>query len=451
MKEKGNKSSPASSLFCSFLFTAALFLMLHCCINVNAAIIQKPTSDGTSLHGSEIITSLENRYSEKLNIPDSDPGDYMVNISISFNDPQHAPAKLPDQIVYSIDTDQFTMYNTGNAIYADKRTIKSISPAELFLSFYLDDDDALTGNYKEYIFSLDFTIQKVPVPTPAPSTPKPQPQTKPAVQKSPKVTLHPNSISPLYSGDNDTMQLEISDPELPYWEYIKPNQVSVSFSYSSIVSLTKKDFFGNSLQLHIRALKSGSTKCTVSYKGVAASQVIKVQNTTYYVPSTASMTLKQKKNISNYVSQMGLGKCVIKNIKSNRKSVLAVSGKKLIAKKPGKATITFTLNGKRKAIKFTVQKPAPKLSQLKVKISNYKYYHNSCKTYYYLTFKNTSQRTITKVKLRYTMTLNETITLTKTHKVNIKPGATKKVKVYVGKLITDPQSRKVKCLKLWYK
>lgn len=49
------------------------------------------------------------------------------------------------------------------------------------------------------------------------------------------------------------------------------------------------------------------------------------------------------------------------------------------------------------------------------------------------------------------MTLNETITLTKNHKVNLKPGETKRIKVYVGKLITDPQNRKVKCLKLWYK
>ena len=148
---------------------------------------------------------------------------------------------------------------------------------------------------------------------------------------------------------------------------------------------------------------------------------------------------------------MGIGKCSIKNVKSNKKSVISVSGKKLTARKPGKATITFTLNGKRKSIRFTVQRPAPKLNQLKVKISGYTYNPNTGKTYYYLTFRNTSQRTITKVKLRYTMTLNETITLTKNHKVNLKPGKTKRIKVYVGKLITDPQNRKVKCLKLWYK
>lgn len=445
MKEK---RSATSCPVCILLMSAVLFFILYYSAPVHAAIIQTPSADGTRLQGSEIITSLENTYSEKLQMPSSDPGDYTVSISISFNDPQHTPAKLPSQITYSIDTNQATMYNTGNTTYSDKRTLYNIAPGELFLNFYLDDDD-WSSNAEEYFFSLDFTIQEIPKPTPV--VPTQTPQTQPAAPKSPEVTLYPNSINMLFPGDNDTMQLEISDPALSYWQYIEPDQVSVSFSDPSIVALTKKDFFGNSLQLHIRALKGGKTQCSVTYKNVTARQNITVQNTTYYVPSTASITLKQKKHISNYVIQMGIGKYTIRNIKSNNKSVLAVSGRNLVAKKPGKATITFTLNGKRKSVRFTVQRPAPKLSQLKVKISRYIYYPDTGKTYYYLTFRNTSQRTITKVKLRYTMTLNETMTLTKSYKVNIRPGATKKVKVYVGKLITAPESRKVKCLQLWYK
>ena len=447
MKEKRTIRSLPSWPVCLFLLIAAAYFILHFSSPVFAAVAQTPLSNGTRLQGTETITPLENLYSESLNMPFSDPGDYEVSISVSFNDPQHTPAKLPTQITYSIDTNQATMYNTGNTTYSDKRTLYNVTPAGLFLNFYLDDNDWL-NNPEEYIFSLDFTIQEIPKPTPVPTQ---VPQTQPSVPKSPEVTLYPQTINMLYPGDNDTMQLEISDPALSYWQYIEPEQVSVSFSDPSIASLTKKDFFGNSLLLHIRALKGGKTQCTVTYKNVTATQNITVQNTSFYVPSTASITLKQKKHISNYVFQMGIGKRVIKNIKSNKKSVLAVSGNHLVAKKPGKATITFSLNGKRRSIRFTVQRPAPKLSQLKVKISRYIYYPDTGKTYYYLTFRNTSQRTITKVKLRYTMTLNETITLTKSYKVKIKPGATQKIKVYVGKLITDPQSRKVKCLQLWYK
>ena len=418
---------------------------------VHADIIQKQLANGVHLKGTEIITFLEDTYQEQLNMPSSDPGDYTVNIAISFDNPLLAPAKAPAKIVYSIDGDQTAMYNTGNTTYTytDKRTLHNVSPSQLYLSFYLDADNEWDSNIDAYTFSLDCTIQKVPKPSPAPSKPAVKPQ--PTAPAKPKVTLEPNSINPLYPGDNDTLSLSISDPELPYWEYVKPEQVSVKFSDSSVVSLTKKDFLGTSLQLHIRALKAGTTQCIVTYKGITSKQSITVHKTTFYVPSSASITLKQKKHIANYVFQMGTGKCSIKNVKSNKKSVISVSGKKLTARKPGKATITFTLNGKRKSIRFTVQRPAPKLNQLKVKISRYTYNPNTGKTYYYLTFRNTSQRTITKVKLRYTATLNETITLTKNHKVNLKPGATKRIKVYVGKLITDPQNRKVKCLRLWYK
>lgn len=449
MKKENN------SLSGTFYPIRILLLLLVACLTllfpnpVQADIIQEQLTNGVHLKGTEVISFLDDMYREELKMPSSDPADYSLSISVSFDNPQQAPATLPKWIIYSVDGDSVTMYNKGSTTYSDKRTLYNVHPSELKLSFPLDEEDEWDGNIDEYTFSLDFTLQEVPKPSPA--VPKPTVKPQPAAPKLPKVSLEPNSINPLYPGDNDTLSLSISDPELPYWEYVQPEQVSVRFSDPSIVSLTKKDFLGTSLQLHIRAKKAGTTQCIVTYRGVSSKQSITVHKTSFYVPSSASITLKQKKHISNYVFQMGIGKCSIKNVKSNKKSVISVSGKKLTARKPGKATITFTLNGKRKSIRFTVQRPAPKLNQLKVKISGYTYNPNTGKTYYYLTFRNTSQRTITKVKLRYTMTLNETITLTKNHKVNLKPGKTKRIKVYVGKLITDPQNRKVKCLKLWYK
>ena len=55
----------------------------------------------------------------------------------------------------------------------------------------------------------------------------------------------------------------------------------------------------------------------------------------------------------------------------------------------------------------------------------YKYYPDSGKTIYTTRFTNKSKSTITKVKLKFTMTINEEMTRTKTFKVNIKPGKTK--------------------------
>lgn len=55
------------------------------------------------------------------------------------------------------------------------------------------------------------------------------------------------------------------------------------------------------------------------------------------------------------------------------------------------------------------------------------------------------------MKLKFTMTINEEMTRTKTFKVNIKPGKTKTMKLNIGKLIADPSNITVKCLKFWYK
>ena len=53
--------------------------------------------------------------------------------------------------------------------------------------------------------------------------------------------------------------------------------------------------------------------------------------------------------------------------------------------------------------------------------------------------------------MKFTMTINEEMTRTKTFKVNIKPGKTKTMKLNIGKLIADPSNITVKCLKFWYK
>ena len=116
-------------------------------------------------------------------------------------------------------------------------------------------------------------------------------------------------------------------------------------------------------------MKAGSTKLSVTYKGVTVRKTITVRKTTFYVQSSASITLKQKKHINAYISQIGAGSCSVKKLKSSNPKVLSVSGQYLVAKKKGKAKVTFTLNGSRKTINFKVVTPAPKFSQLKTKLS----------------------------------------------------------------------------------
>ena len=136
------------------------------------------------------------------------------------------------------------------------------------------------------------------------------------------------------------------------------------------------------------------------------------------------------------------------------KKIVDAAGGFLIAKKPGTAKVSALVNGKRRTITVIVGKkpaPKPKLKQLQVKVKGYKYYPDSGKTIYTTRFTNKSKSTITKVKLKFTMTINEEMTRTKTFKVNIKPGKTKTMKLNIGKLIADPSNITVKCLKFWYK
>ena len=125
------------------------------------------------------------------------------------------------------------------------------------------------------------------------------------------------------------------------------------------------------------------------------------------VPKKASINTGQKKRLSSFVITPGNKKVNVKNIKTSNKKILTVSG--------------------------------------------YTYNPYTRKTYIQTRFSNTSRKTITKVKLKYRMTLNEEIAVTKTYAISIKPGTNMSKMIYVGKLITDPSDIKVKCLTFWYK
>ena len=94
----------------------------------------------------------------------------------------------------------------------------------------------------------------------------------------------------------------------------------------------------------------------------------------------------------------------IKNAKSSKPSVLAISGNYLVPKKKGSATVTANLNGVNRKITITVSAPAakPTAKNLKISVAGIKYGPNDMKTYYTLKFTNTSAKTITKAKIQIT-------------------------------------------------
>ena len=134
-----------------------------------------------------------------------------------------------------------------------------------------------------------------------------------------------------------------------------------------------------------------------------------------------------------------------------------VSGQKLIPKKPGKATISAVINGKKQSIRITVKSPAPTYDQLKSKKAGLIYDRYSGKCYVKIKFTNKSQRTITKVQLKTTLFFDDAWddmkpVKKKNVKVNIKPGKSQTVKIYFGKYpVLAPNRWKYEILQFWYR
>ena len=223
-------------------------------------------------------------------------------------------------------------------------------------------------------------------------------------------------------------------------------------SVAQVTGITPKS--NDSFEVSVYFAKAGSADFVFKYGNQTKKVTFTVAKTVITVSSSISLKVGDTTMFSNYVFKTGGGSITIKKVKSSNKKIVDAAGGFLIAKKPGTARVSALVNGKRRTITVIVGKkpaPKPKLKQLQVKVKGYKYYPDSGKTIYTTRFTNKSKSTITKVKLKFTMTINEEMTRTKTFKVNIKPGKTKTMKLNIGKLIADPSNITVKCLKFWYK
>ena len=233
------------------------------------------------------------------------------------------------------------------------------------------------------------------------------------------------------------------------------SKYSVSISDSSVGKVTGiTPRSGDSVDVNVYFYKAGSAEFIFKYGNQTRKVSFTVLKTVITVAKSISLKVGDTTMFSSYVFKTGGGSITIKKVKSSNKKIVDAAGGFIIAKKPGTAKVSALVNGKRRTITVIVGKksaPKPTLKQLQVKVTGYKYYPTSGKTYYRTKFTNKSKSTITKVKLKFTMTINETMTRTKTFKVNIKPGKTKTMTLNIGKLIADPSNIKVKCLRIWYK
>lgn len=147
----------------------------------------------------------------------------------------------------------------------------------------------------------------------------------------------------------------------------------------------------------------------------------------------------------------------IKNAKSSKPSVLAISGNYLVPKKKGTATVTAKLNGVNRKITITVSAPGakPTAKNLKISVAGIKYGPNDMKTYYTLKFTNTSAKTITKAKIQITTGsgIYDQMYWTKTLTLNLKPGKTMTKTYFIQNMVQAPEKSdiSIKCLKLNWK
>ena len=173
--------------------------------------------------------------------------------------------------------------------------------------------------------------------------------------------------------------------------------------------------------------------------------------------SKTTLWVGHKVTMRSLISLKGGTSLTIKNAKSSKPSVLAVSGNYLVPKKAGTAVVTAKLNGVNRRITITVSKLAakPTIKNLKTSVAGIKYGPNNMKTYYTLKFTNTSAKTITTAKIRITTGsgIYDQMYWTKTLTLNLKPGKTMTKTYFIQNMVQAPEKSdiSIKCLKLSWK
>lgn len=420
-----------SELLKIFLLTAFSFIAIIILFpqSVQARLVMKTTSDGFTLNGNvtydpEDDDSLYHNFNYNINT-ESRSMDYTYQLSITFPSLELSP----ESVIIDLDDEVHTsLYNNGSNVFSSKGDFHAYDSIDcLEMDFSYNSYDMPKVNIQ-----ISFTVREK--------------------RKQPDVTI--SFADTHYEGDTDTLRILIQDPYVNSFMDLDISKLSVSFADPSIASLAGSPIVTNyDVTYYVYLKKRGSTEITAKYGSKTVKKKFSVLQSVAYVPEMATIEVGKNTTLASFITIYGGGSVNITKIKSSDKNVLAVSGKYLLPKKPGTAIITALYNGKKHTTLFTVYKniSKPTVNQLKVSVTKYNYYPSSQKTYFYVKFTNKSAYPLTKAKLKFTTSGNEDVILTQSFKGTLKPGKTKTLKIYVGKMPDTPKKIRVKCQKFWYK
>lgn len=297
--KKSDNTFPKNYMHLTLLLLFAALATLFFTRPVHAALNRQKVDGGMRIYGTKTVDYFDDEIEKVIGL--TGEGDYTVNLSVTFP----SVKDRPDSFTYTIDNYSYTVYTENSNTLTDSRTIRELElESDTILNIQMNYDIDYEDSCE---VAVDFLIKELPKPTPAP----------------PKLTLSSGSLPSLYPGDRDIFTLSIKDPSLGDYDNVDMDKVSVKIADSSIAKITKKDFWWNDkIEIYFKVMKAGSTKLSVTYKGVTVRKTITVRKTTFYVQPSASITLKQKKHINAYISQIGAGSCSVKKLTSRLSPLL---------------------------------------------------------------------------------------------------------------------------------
>lgn len=421
----------SSAGFGKYILTFVFAMLMLLCFGpkqAQAAITKEITQDGFKLSGSgtlDLQSENKFKYYVGYQIPSGEAMDYQVDATITFS---RDDLSL-HWVSLWLDDNSTYLYPNGNNIAQGSESFNESGKLE-FMEIGLIYDGYVPEQYVDFNITVNVRENR----------------------KNAEIKIYPPETN--YDKTTGMFLITVDDPYV-FDSNKDPSKYSVSISDPSVATVTGITPSSNdSFEVSVYFLKAGSADLVFNYGKQTQKASFTVQKTIITVSSSISLRVGDTTMFSSYVFKTGGGDITIKKVKSSNKKIVDAAGGFIIAKKPGTAKVSALVNGKRRVITVIVNKkpaPKPKLKQLQVKVLGYKYYPDTGKTYYKTKFTNKSKTTITKVKLRFTMTINEEMTRTKTFKVNIKPGKTRTMNLDIGKLISNPSNIKVKCLRFWYK
>ena len=270
-------------------------------------------------------------------------------------------------------------------------------------------------------------------------------------QAVPEISVNNYLNKSIPAGSTAKINVQITDP---YAKTVSKSKLKVTSSSSSVLKvdkITQDSKNSKKFTVTLKGVKAGTARITISYpkaKSCTLKGTVTKPPKTVAAFRSSKTTLRTGSRITmrSLITLKGGTSLTIKNAKSSKPSVVAISGSYLVPKKTGTSVITASLNGVSRKITITVY-PKPTVSQIKASVTKIQYQEERPnKVYITAKFKNTSKFTVKSVKVRMSWEMAEEVVRTKTVTLNLKPGAAKTIRIDAGPCIDKPDSCKIRCL-----